>query len=623
MSHSEVQTNTDSRAAWRARASARVVSPWIRGTLAFIILPLLLVCRSLGQEIIPAEAFLNFEKTAKEEIAKALKREFAREMEEIEKLREPYRIGDRVSIKITRGGNLKTVTGRFNGIVASAYVKISSKKILLSDIDRNDRDRLAWNNDEKELAKIIKQRQQELAERWEKSKKRLRWETYKKEGYGVEFFERHVLLNDNICPRELLQDGRISAICTAAEKHELVQIRVRNPRDEKFYFVLRFGNLVIATNAEITDGKISDRAKDRNVTFDVSKLEMGEAFLDSAVEEMKLVCFQPDIGGWIMGVQPGFPRRAKVGKDGSTERAKLTFAIRKFRHKSGFVPLRTVDAGTFYKLADMAQSFQGQMEVLRKDIEIEEELRRETKAAEKKPGPDDNENQEDGSEPTEADVTDPDPPRMDDVPATGLAAILQRLKNPSLRYRWIPAARSGVRRRSEGDDRTYEPGGRWRHPGDDRTYEPGGSWRHPGDDEPVKKIMSNVRMDDPGQLGRLKRERVTFFTKWKPIDTARRKLGRSKLAMSFPEYRLILTQTEAKKIKCYLQYTGSFVNFNGYASKYSFQCRVRAGAETKEWTNGTDVAAHWSGKIYMANLIDTGLAAKPIASIVVNVTEVR
>ena len=189
--------------------------------VTFIISPLYLSAAKDAPDDLSVAAYEAFMANIDAEIDKKLADEFKEQQEYIDLISVPFEKGEEVSIIVQQGGRTRKFTGVFRRIVG-ARVQIGDYRINLKDIIPQDRDRLAFCDNEAALQEKITQLKVGLEE--EKTRRRtIQHEKLKRAaGYTYEFFRRCEIISGRYWAKTELGDGKVELVILESEADDHV-----------------------------------------------------------------------------------------------------------------------------------------------------------------------------------------------------------------------------------------------------------------------------------------------------------------------------------------------------------------------------------------------------------------
>jgi hypothetical protein len=348
----------DSRIEKRQWRSMHTFSVWLLITCAMF------ANSAAGQSVIPLDSFVHFLQETENRVNKQLKREFARDLEHLDRLRTPMKIGDDIDLTVNRGRTrTENFSGRFNGIINNKYVKVSSYNILLTDVEEQQRELLIWSqkiaDDAEQAAEDLEEKRTQLKARMLRRKRFLVGTVYSERGYQSpdHVMRNFLVIGDKICSREYL-DSNSSLSLTVRRTKGLptVDCQVRGAVGMKIALLIR-GESVAASDLE-DDQKGSSVFKVMTDDVDGPLATMiGDYFL--------LVCHRSGIGSWPLAVRPG-AKPVSLRTDGSViEQIRFEFDLGKVvSHSLGLRQVVEYERSPFVQLQAEANAYQERLERL-------------------------------------------------------------------------------------------------------------------------------------------------------------------------------------------------------------------------------------------------------------------
>jgi hypothetical protein len=258
---------------------------------------------AIAEAVIPLDSFVHFLQDTDIRVNKQLKREFARDIEHLDRLRTPMKLGDDIDLTVIRGGRTDSISGRFNGIINNKYVKVSSTHILLTDVEEQQRELLQWSqkeaDDPDQAALDLETKREELKAKMLRRKHFLVSTVYSARGFqSPEHVRRNFLVvGDKLCTRDYLDSaGNLSLTVRRTKGLTTVDCQVRGAIGMKIALIIS-GQAVAAFDLEDDDkGAAVFRVMAEDVDGPLATM-IGDYFV--------LVCHRSGIGTWPMAVRPG------------------------------------------------------------------------------------------------------------------------------------------------------------------------------------------------------------------------------------------------------------------------------------------------------------------------------
>lgn len=304
----------------------------MRKALACMAMVTLLAPFACGQDdVISSQWLREFEQSAEMQADRVLRREFAGELEQIDRLQSPIQIGDEILIRLVMGS--RTVSGRLNGMIGSDYVRVSSTRVLMSDVEPSTRELLHWS-----LVRSDEEREQEIQRRSavieaEMEKRRRFFVRQAFEARGVTppdaLALTHMQLADALCSRSRL--GEASAF--------LQLHRVKGS-----HFVLCTGQDVSNLDAVLVVGeKPLALLKDGSPVRTLSR-DMPDRFSDRELGRVELWCHQPEVGHWRLSPMAGAAPEKVESRGKPALQVRLSFQVVESRKEGDFPRMARLEA---------------------------------------------------------------------------------------------------------------------------------------------------------------------------------------------------------------------------------------------------------------------------------------
>jgi hypothetical protein len=256
-----------------------------------------------GQSVIPLDSFVHFLQETDARVNKQLKREFARELEHLDRLKAPMKVGDAIALSVIRGQRTESISGRFNGIINNNYVKISSYNILLKDVEEQQRELLIWSQkiaeDAEQATEDLATKRMQLHARMLRRKRFLVGTVYSERGYQSpdHVLRNFLVIGDKICSREYLNSsGKISLTVRRTKGMTTVDCQIRGASGMKIALLVR-GKAVAQFDLE--------ENQKGSVTFSIMAEDVDGPLATIIGDYFMLLCHRPGIGTWPMSVRPG------------------------------------------------------------------------------------------------------------------------------------------------------------------------------------------------------------------------------------------------------------------------------------------------------------------------------
>jgi hypothetical protein len=557
-----------------------------RNSCPFIIscltLTLLVVAPVRSQQMQSLQQFETEKREIEEFVERQLKQKFAADLAAIENLSNPFKIGERITISMRRGSQRQTFSGTFGGLVGNKYAKLDSRHILLQDLDREDRDRLYWNNDQDRLDKLIKERVTELEARMAKQRHNLLHEANMEHHYNRDFFKENVIVGNKIGKRRVF--GDYTRIIVQTEDGADSKLVVKTLSKEIDYVILIDG---IAVAAIVNTGDL----KRQRTAFSVRRNDMDKNFADRITEAISVICHHPKIGSWSLKANPQVRRKARTvqRKSGPKRviRLQVQFGIGMSAKPSELARVQMTRRDNFAEHVDNAVAYMkpaaattaGAVESPIESIDSEEVDYGDISL-------------------TDTGVYAPGGERGSSTsPADGVVSTDADEESETLDFVTI--------------GNLLEPA----------KY----SWRDPANivsRNPVRtnSILYNLGMDHPKAMRRLGPTTVVRLSDW--LDVTKSEAVGNLEALARAEYRVAVTQ-EDDRYACYLQYRGTLTNFKVFGETLTFELSFGTDDGPSTFLNSLDVEGNWGGKVYIANEVAAEELSKPLQNVTVKIVHSR
>ncbi|MDP7740405.1 MAG: hypothetical protein QGF67_03130 [Lentisphaeria bacterium] len=285
--------------------------------VAFIISPLYLSAAKDAPDDLSVAAYEAFMANIDEKIDQNLTDEFKEQQEYIDLISVPFKIGEEVTIIVKQGGRTRKFVGVFRRLLGNR-VQIGDYRINLKDIIPQDRERLAFSDNEAVLQEKITQLKAELEE--EKTRRRvIQHEKLKRAaGYTHEFFRRCEIISGRYWAKPELGDGKVELVLLESEADEHVILEIVNETEQKLDVIFiykmppdgeapdkkpqwksRFTSIGMDGESPVLSGKRWSRSK----KFRLRKSDLGDSVIDSIADNHELWVAVADVGTWRL--KPG------------------------------------------------------------------------------------------------------------------------------------------------------------------------------------------------------------------------------------------------------------------------------------------------------------------------------
>lgn len=581
-----------------------------RQRLLLLLCLLLLAPGGMAQRIITSGEFLGATARIRTQVKKIIRREFSNQQKNLELLKNPYKIGDYITVHIRRGNHYEPLKGRFSGIIGGNYAKISNRPILLRDIAPSDRDRIIWNNDPKKQEKLLAERTQTLTEEIAKRERQLLKQEFNQAGYTTQFFKQHILKSEFIVPISRLGHRKNLLQAIIEEKDDFVQVTALNRSGQILDAVILLGQKPVATS--ISNGEKGPVGEWQNsFQFYLKRDELGENPMVALVRNLRILCRNGKLGTWELKLFSRVKRRtAEVERYGDVRTIKkLTFlcvlpdnAIQKATDPFSLRTIRKIKQVNFVTMAKQAleyqQSLQKIREILTKRRQTAWEMAKKAREATR--------------------------------PLTAPQPKTTALSSPPAEKAATPETPTGgkntppsipVKKATESATETEEKDILSLVKRTDLPF----TWLHTGD-APVKflndqiKILANIKMDNSESPQKIGNDGdVLYYTKWKRIRTRRR--NQTDLQLDFPSYRFLIAKEE-KGPTLYLQYAGMFTCFKETVQTVYVCFQFKNGDQpVQQQFVPLQIPPKWSGKLYLSNKIKLEQITTPWSDIKIKVLD--
>ncbi len=280
--------------------------------VTFIISPLYLSAAKDAPDDLSVAAYETFMANIDESIDKKLADEFKEQQEYIDLISVPFKKGEEVTIVVKQGGRTRKFTGAFRHILGNR-VQIGDYRINLKDIIPQDRNRLAFSDNEAVLQEKITQLKAELEE--EKARRRIiQHEKLKRAaGYTREFFRRCEIISGRYWAKPKLGDGKVELVLLESEADDHVILEIVNETEKKLDVIFiykippaketpdkkpqwksRFTSIGMDGGNPVLSGKRWSRSK----KFRLRKSDLGDSVVGSIADNHELWIVMADVGTW-------------------------------------------------------------------------------------------------------------------------------------------------------------------------------------------------------------------------------------------------------------------------------------------------------------------------------------
>ena len=267
--------------------------------------------------------FEEFKKIAEEEVETQLVEEFKDKNDKINKLSEPFHVGDIVSITVIQGGRKRVVSGRFRGIKGN-NAEIGDRMVLLSDIEQLDRDRLYFGGEIQLLQLKINELRKSLEEDKARRREVLMDQKYKEAGYTKRFFDTTIELGDRFWSLSQLGDKKIHLLADVGGHDEFINITVKHRYDIRTAYVVLMDEDPVYLFEPIMQTDAEDqRMRSERVSFRMFKEGMSESPFETVKDKMRIWMVHKDSGGWLL--RPTLETQPEKAR--ATGKAEYTFHI--------------------------------------------------------------------------------------------------------------------------------------------------------------------------------------------------------------------------------------------------------------------------------------------------------
>ena len=271
--------------------------------LCALIFCLVFANSATAQSVIPLDSFIHFLQETDTRVTRQLKREFAREIDHLNRLRTPMKLGDNIDLTVIQSGRTRHISGRFNGIINKQYVKVSRFNILLRDVEEQQREMLIWSQKE---ADDPEQAAEDLVAKWDDLKARMLRRkhflvstVYSERGYQSPDYVRKnfLVVGDKLCTRDYLDtSGSLSLTVRRTKGVPTVDCQIRGAVGMKIALIIR-GKSVAAHDLEDDDKG--------NAVFRIMAEDVDGPLATMIGDYFVLVCHRSGIGTWPMAVAAG------------------------------------------------------------------------------------------------------------------------------------------------------------------------------------------------------------------------------------------------------------------------------------------------------------------------------
>jgi hypothetical protein len=349
----------DTRDNNRERRRTHFAAVWgLLGSAAFAI-------SANAQSVIPLDSFVHFLRQTDARVMKQLKREFARDLEHLDRLRTPMKIGDDIDLTVIRGNRTESVSGRFNGLINNNYVKVSSYNILLTDVEKQQRELLQWSqkiaDDPEQAAADLETKRDVVRAQMLRRKRFLVGSVYSERGYESpdHVMRNYLVIRDKICNRAYLDSsGGLSLTVRRTKGAPTVDCQVRGAVGMKIALLVR-GKSVAQFDLEGDKRGVA--------TFKLLAEDVDGPLATMIGDYFLLICHRSGIGTWPLAVRPG-ARPASLRTDGEVvEQIRFDFDLGEtVDHSLKLQQVVEFQGATFVELQATAGAYQRRLSVLTK-----------------------------------------------------------------------------------------------------------------------------------------------------------------------------------------------------------------------------------------------------------------